>query len=295
MGKKPFAGVFPYLVSPVDAEGKVKDAVLADLVDHLIRKGVHGLTPLGSTGEFAYLTWPQRQRIVEVVVEAAKGKVPVVAGVAHTSIAEAVRQAREMEKIGADGILAIMDTYFPVPLDGVVAYFRGIAEAVSCPVVLYTNPSFSATNLSPEMIETLAETPNISYLKDASANTGNLLSLMNRLAGKIQIFSASAHIPLAVMMFGGVGWMAGPSCVVPAQSVRLYELARDRRWDEAIEAQKDLWQINRIFQKYSLAPCIKACLELQGFAVGAPIPPLQPLKGQSIKEIEVVLKSLGAL
>ena len=295
MGKKPFAGVFPYLVSPVNAEGKVKDAVLADLVDHLIRKGVHGLTPLGSTGEFAYLTWPQRQRIVQVVVEAAKGRVPVVAGVAHTSIAEAVRQAREMENIGADGILAIMDTYFPVPPDGVVAYFRGIAEAVSCPVVLYTNPSFSATNLSPEMIETLAETPNISYLKDASANTGNLLSLINRLAGKIQIFSASAHIPLAVMMFGGVGWMAGPSCVVPAQSVRLYELARDRRWDEAIEAQKDLWQINRIFQKYSLAPCIKACLELQGFAVGAPIPPLQPLKGQSIKEIEDVLKSLGAL
>jgi len=295
MGKKPFAGVFPYLVSPVDDEGKVKDAVLADLVDHLIRKGVHGLTPLGSTGEFAYLTWPQRQRIVEVVVEAAKGRVPVVAGVAHTSIAEAIRQAREMEKIGADGILAIMDTYFPVPPDGVAAYFRGIAEAVSCPVVLYTNPSFSATNLSPEMIETLAETPNIGYLKDASANTGNLLSLMNRLAGKIQIFSASAHIPLAVMMFGGVGWMAGPSCVVPAQSVRLYELALDRRWDEAIEAQKDLWQINRIFQKYSLAPCIKACLELQGFAVGAPIPPLQPLKGQSIKEIEDVLKSLGAL
>jgi 4-hydroxy-tetrahydrodipicolinate synthase len=188
-----------------------------------------------------------------------------------------------------------MDTYFPVPADGVVDYFRGIAGAVSCPVVLYTNPSFSATNLSPEMIETLAETPNIGYLKDASANTGNLLSLMNRLAGKIRIFSASAHIPLSVMMFGGVGWMAGPSCVVPAQSVRLYELARERRWDEAIEAQKELWQINRIFQKYSLAPCIKACLELQGFAVGAPIPPLQPLKGAAVKEIEQVLRALGAL
>ena len=295
MEEKTFAGVFPYLVSPVDTAGKVKEAVLASLVDHLIGKGVHGLTPLGSTGEFAYLTWPQRQRIVEVVIEAARGRVPVVAGVAHTSIAEAVRQARAMEKIGVDGILAIMDTYFPVPADGVVAYFRGIGEAVACPVVLYTNPSFSATNLTLEMIETLAATPNIRYLKDASANTGNLLTLMNRLAGKIDVFSASAHIPLAVMMFGGVGWMAGPSCVVPAQSVKLYELARDRRWEEAIDAQKRLWQINGIFQKYSLAPCIKACLELQGFAVGDPIPPLQPLKGQALREIEGVLKSLGAL
>jgi len=295
MGAKEFAGVFPYLVSPVDSDGKVKEAVLKSLVDHLIKKGVHGLTPLGSTGEFAYLTWPQRQRVVEVVVEAAGGRVPVVAGVAHTSIPEAVRQAKEMEKIGVDGILAIMDTYFPVPPDGVAAYFRGIAEAVSRPVVLYTNPTFSATNLSPEVIEALAATPNIRYLKDASANTGNLLTLMNRLEGKMKIFSASAHIPLAVMMFGGVGWMAGPSCVVPAESVKLYELARERRWEEAIIAQKRLWGINWVFQKYALAPCIKACLELQGFPVGAPIPPLQPLKGQALKEIEEVLKSLGAL
>jgi 4-hydroxy-tetrahydrodipicolinate synthase len=219
----------------------------------------------------------------------------VVAGVAHTSIREAVRQAKEMERIGVDGILAIMDTYFPVPPDGVAAYFRGIAEAVSCPVVLYTNPTFSATNLSLEVIESLAATPNIRYLKDASANTGNLLALMNRLEGKMKVFSASAHIPLAVMMFGGVGWMAGPSCVVPAESVKLYELARDRRWEEAIKVQKRLWDINWVFQKYALAPCIKACLELQGFAVGAPIPPLQPLKGQALKEIEEVLKSLGAL
>lgn len=289
------AGVFPYLVSPIDERGKVKEAVLKDLVNYLIEMGVHGLTPLGSTGEFAYLTWPQRQKVVEVVVEANAGRVPVVAGVAHTSIQEAVRQAKEMEKIGVDGILAIMDTYFPVPSEGTIAYFRSIAEAISLPVVLYTNPSFSATNLSWEVIETLATVPNIRYLKDASANTGNLLTIMNRLEGKIKVFSASAHIPLVVMMFGGVGWMAGPACVIPKQSVKLYELAKKKQWDEAITWQKSLWKINYIFQKYSLAPCIKACLELQGFPVGDPIPPLQPLKGNALKEIAEVLNSVGAL
>lgn len=289
------AGVFPYLVSPIDEQGKVKEEVLKNLVNYLIEKGVHGLTPLGSTGEFAYLTWLQRQRIVEVVVEANAGRVPVVAGVAHTSIQEAVRQAKEMERIGVDGILAIMDTYFPVSPEGTIAYFRSIAEGVSLPVVLYTNPSFSGTNLSLEVIETLAAVPNIRYLKDASANTGNLLTIMNRLEGKIKIFSASAHIPLVVMMFGGVGWMAGPACVVPQQSVKLYELAKKKEWEEAISLQKNLWKINYIFQKYSLAPCIKACLELQGFPVGDPIPPLQPLKGNALKEIAEVLKSVGAL
>ncbi len=295
MGNKEFAGVYPYLVSPIDSRGEVKEKVLKSLVEHLIASGVHGLTPLGSTGEFAYLTWPQRRRIVEVVLEAASGRVPVVAGVAHTANREAARQAVEMEKLGADGILAIMDSYFPVSQEGVVSYFRSIAEAVSCPIVLYTNPSFSSTNLSPDVIEALTAIPNIEYLKDASANTGNLLTVMNRVGKKIKIFSASAHIPLFVMMLGGVGWMSGPACVIPRQSVELYELARKNLWDEALLLQKRLWNINRIFQKYSLAACIKACLELQGFSVGNPIPPLQPLSGPAIKEAEEVLKSLGAL
>ncbi len=295
MAEKEFAGVFPYLVSPVDSEGAVKEGVLKSLVEHLIRCGVHGLTPLGSTGEFAYLTWEQRRRVVEVVLEGAAGRVPVVAGVAHTSNREAARQARAMEKLGAAGILAIMDSYFPVSQEGVISYFRAIAEAVSCPVVLYTNPSFWATTLSLEALEALAQIPNIRYLKDASANTGNLLTIMNQVGEKIKIFSASAHIPLFVMMLGGVGWMAGPSCVIPKQSVELYGLAQEKRWEEALTLQRRLWNINRIFQKYALAACIKACLELQGFPVGAPVPPQQPLSGAALKDVEAVLRGLEAL
>ncbi len=295
MSHKELAGVYPYLVSPMEPDGQVKATVLASLVEHLIQCGVQGLTPLGSTGEFAYLTWPQRQRIVEVVVEAAAGRVPVVAGVSHTSIREAARQAREVERIGADGVLAIMDTYFPVPVEGVVAYFQGIAEVVRCPVVLYTNPSFSGTNLSLEALERLAQVPNIRYLKDASSNTGNLLATMNHLGDRIRVFSASAHVPLFVMMMGGVGWMAGPACVIPRQSVELYHLAVQGRWDEAMRMQKRLWDINRIFQKYALAPCIKACLHLQGFEVGDPVPPLQPLTGEALKDVEGVLRSLQIL
>jgi 4-hydroxy-tetrahydrodipicolinate synthase len=295
MKEKDFAGVFPYLVSPVGSDGRVLEVVLGSLVDHLIREGVHGLTPLGSTGEFAYLTWPQRQKVVEVVVRAAAGRVPVVAGVSHTSTREAARQARELESMGADGVLAVMDTYFPVDTEGVISYFRGIAEAVSCPVVLYTNPNFSSTNLTLEVIKRLVEVPNIQYLKDASANTGHLLTIMNQVGERLKIFSASAHIPLFIMMLGGVGWMAGPACVIPRQSVKLYELALQRKWEEAIILQKHLWNMNRIFQKYSLAPCIKACLELQGFEVGAPIPPLKPVSGEALKDVEKVLKELGAL
>src|SRR6187399_746970 len=124
-----FHGVFPYLVSPIDASGQTRNEVLGRLCDDLIKAGVHGLTPLGSTGEFAYLDQAQRAAVVRTTIEAAAGRVPVIAGVASTSTADAVAQAKAYQKLGADGILAIMEAYFPLGDTGVESYFRAIADA----------------------------------------------------------------------------------------------------------------------------------------------------------------------
>ena len=288
-------GVFPYLVSPIDDAGEVKAQVLARLCDDLIRAGVHGLTPLGSTGEFAYLSWPQRRRVVEIVIAAAKGRVPVVAGVASTTIADAVTQAREFERLGCSGILAILEAYFPLSDDGVFDYFRSIAEAVSIPLVLYTNPNFQRSDLSLPVIDRLSRIPNIRYIKDASFNTGRLLSIIDRVEGRLQVFAASAHIPACVMLIGGVGWMAGPACVAPRQSVELYELCRRGDWSAAMERQRPLWALNQAFAKYNLAACIKGALELQGYPVGAPLPPQAPLPPEGVEEVTRALHAIGAL
>jgi 4-hydroxy-tetrahydrodipicolinate synthase len=286
-----FHGVFPYLVSPIDADGRVKTGVLGRLVDALIAAGVHGLTPLGSTGEFAYLNNEQRAAIVRATIEAAAGRVPVVAGVAATATADAVTQARLYAKLGADGILAILESYFPLADAQVEAYFRAIADAVEVPVVLYTNPQFQRTDLSLDVIARLSEHPRVRYIKDASTNTGRLLSIMNRCGG-LKVFSASAHIPAAVMLIGGVGWMAGPACVIPRQSVRLYELCRGGQWQQAMDLQRELWRINEIFARFNLAACIKAALELQGYEVGDPIAPQRPL---GVDERRVVAAALAAV
>src|SRR6187402_2279752 len=232
-------GVFPYLVSPIDASGRIKTDVLGRLCDDLIKAGVHGLTPLGSTGEFAYLGNEQRAIVVQTTIEAARKRVPVIAGVASTATADAVEQAKAYQKLGADGILAILESYFPLKDTQVESYFRAIADAVDIPVVLYTNPQFQRSDLSLDVIARLSEHPRIRYIKDASTNTGRLLSIMNR-APRMKVFSASAHIPAAVMLIGGVGWMAGPACIVPRQSVRLYELCRAGQWPEAMKLQRDL-------------------------------------------------------
>jgi 4-hydroxy-tetrahydrodipicolinate synthase len=295
MSQEEFAGIFPYLVTPIDQSGNLKEDVLRDLVNHLISKGVHGLTPLGSTGEGAYFPWEVKKKVIDVVVKAANGRVPVIAGVNEMTTHGAVKQAIATERAGADGILAVLPTYFPLADRYVVEHFRAIARAVSCPVVLYTNPKFAKWDFTIPMLEELAEEPNIRYLKDASGNTGKLLSIANTLQDRIEIFSASAHVPVFVFMIGGVGWMAGPACLIPEQCVNLFNMAREKRWEEAFELQKTLWSLNVAFQNYSLAACVKAGLEMQGFPVGSPLPPQRQLDEEGKKIVSQILTNIGVL
>jgi 4-hydroxy-tetrahydrodipicolinate synthase len=288
-----FHGVFPYLVSPVDADGNVRTDVLARLCDDLITSGVHGLTPLGSTGEFAYLNNSQRASVVQATIEAARGRVPVVAGVASASTLDAVAQAKAYQALGADGILAIMEAYFPLQDAQIESYFRAIADAVDIPVVIYTNPQFQRSDLTLDCIARLSAHPRIQYIKDASTNTGRLLSIMNRCGDAIRVFSASAHIPAAVMLIGGVGWMAGPACIIPRQSVELYHLCQAQRWEEALALQRKLWRVNEAFARFNLAACIKAGLAIQGYDVGDPIAPQQALTADERKVVEAVLREVG--
>jgi 4-hydroxy-tetrahydrodipicolinate synthase len=289
-----FHGVFPYLVSPIDGQGQVLTDVLGKLASDLIKAGVHGLTPLGSTGEFAYLNRTQREAVVRATIEATAKRVPVVAGVASMTTTDAVEQAKTFQKLGADGILAILEAYFPLKDAQIDAYFRAIADAVEIPVVLYTNPQFQRSDLSLDVIARLSEHPRIRYIKDASTNTGRLLSIMNR-APRVKVFSASAHIPAAVMLIGGGGWMAGPACIVPRQSVHLYELCRAGKWPEAMKLQRDLWRINEAFAKFNLAACIKAGLQIQGYAVGDPVPPQAALAPAERDAVEHILADVAKL
>src|SRR5512143_1413871 len=291
-----FHGVFPYLVSPIDKGGRILTDVLGKLASDLIEAGVHGLTPLGSTGEFAYLNRAQREAVVQATIEAAARKrVPVIAGVASTATSDAVEQAKAYQKLGADGILAILEAFFPLKDPQIESYFRAVADAVDIPVVLYTNPQFQRSDLTLDVIARLAEHPRIRYIKDASTNTGRLLTTINRCADRIRVFSASAQIPAAVMLIGGVGWMAGPACIVPRESVRLYELCRAEKWPEAMNLQRDLWRINEAFARFNLAACIKAGLQIQGYAVGDPVPPQAALGPAEREAVEGILADVAKL
>jgi len=289
-----FHGIFPYLVSPIDeSTGRVRERVLRDLVEHLIGAGVHGLSPLGSTGEFAYLSFEQRQEVVRIVVDAAAGRVPVLAGVAAFSSSDALRQAEAHARLGANGMILILQQMFPVTPRGVESYFRSVAEALpQTSMTLYTNPGLLGGELPMDVLDALSHSPNIEYVKDASGNTGRILTMLNRMGDRIKVFSASAHIPLLVLALGGVGWMAGPGCVMPRACVRLYELYCAGKWEEAMAEQRRQWAINEVFTKYALAACIKTALQLQGFDVGGALAPQEALKPEAVEDIRRALAQL---
>jgi 4-hydroxy-tetrahydrodipicolinate synthase len=290
MSDPAFRGIFPYIVSPIDeSTGRVRESVLRDLTQHLIAAGVHGLSPLGSTGEIVYLTFEQRCEIVRIVLDAAAGRVPVVPGVSAFATGDAMRQAEALVRLGADGLVVMLQTQFPISRTGIVRYFRDVAASVPCPIVVYTNPGLGGADVTPEIVEELAAVPNIRYVKDASGRTGRILAIRNRVGERIGVFSASAHIPAVVFRLGGIGWMAGPACVIPRQSVALWDLARAGRWDEAFAMQAPLWRLNELFEEYALAACIKAALELQGFPVGPPLAPQESLPPAAIAEIRTAL------
>jgi len=288
-------GIFPYLVSPVDAStGAVLEKPLRALVDHLIRQGVHGVSPLGSTGEFAYLDREQKAEIVRIVVDEAAGRVPVVPGVSGFSTVDALRQAETCARLGADAIVLMLQSFFPVPPAGVVDYFSTVAQQSELPICLYANPGLTV-DLPPPVVAELSHLPSIQYFKEASGNTGRILTVMNLVEDRLKMMSASAHIPLVVFQLGGVGWMAGPACLMPRTCVHLWELCQANQWDEGLALQREMWRLNEIFQRYSLAACIKTGLQLQGFEVGDAIPPQKPLGKDAVADIQGAIETLTRL
>lgn len=288
------SGIYPYLVSPIDSAGAVREAVLAKMVDDLVKQGVHGVTPLGSTGEVSFLTQQQRKRIVEVTLEAAAGRVPVVAGIAAFSTLDAAEQARIYEDLGANGLVLMRQNGGPISADGTYQFFATASKAVSIPIVLYTNPAVLGTDFSIDTLSRLIEIPNVRYIKDATSDTGRILSYLNRFGADLSVFSASAHIPAFVFLLGGVGWMAGPACVIPEAARLLFDLIKSERIAEAIALQRELWPINEAFRTYPLGACIKAALHLRGYDVGDPVAPQSPLDGNAAKQVEKALARADA-
>ena len=291
---KRLEGIIPYLPTPLAPDGSIMRDSLMKLSSHLAGCGVSGLCVLGSVGEFPYLTERQKHELVEAAVAAGRAYgLPVVAGVSGYSERQAIEEAAAFRELGADAIVLMVEEYFPLSAEQLAHFIRSVSSSVpDLEVILYSNPKYMHYSFPLRLFELISDCPNVDCYKDASGNTGYLLSLSQRFGERYRIFSASAHIPLFVFELGGAGWMAGPACIIPRSSVRLFQLAKEKRYDEALELQRRMWAINASFAEYDLVSCIKGVLAVQGFDVGAPVPPLSPLPENEARRIAALAKSL---
>ena len=271
-----FHGVFTALVTPMKANGDVHLAKLERFVEHQISQGIHGLIPLGSTGEFYALTPQERQQVLETTLAAAAGRVPVVAGANAASTREVVAFARQAEQLGCAGVLLAAPYYsLPTP-DELFQHFRSVNDAIGIPIMLYNYPGRTGVDMSPEFIASLTALENVRYVKESSGEMARMTTLMRLCGDRLSVFCGCDTIALESFMIGAPGWVGGVANVLPASHAKLYELSVVKK--DYVAARKLFFEMLPTLEmmegggKYT--QWVKAACAILGRDVGTPRQPL---------------------
>ncbi|KVC85032.1 dihydrodipicolinate synthase family protein [Burkholderia ubonensis] len=286
-------GIIAYPVTPFSADGDVDLKALDALIERLVSDGVHGIAPLGSTGESAYLSDAEWEAVADTSIRAVRKRVPTVVGISDLTTAGAVRRARFAEQAGADAVMVLPVSYWKLGNDEIVGHYRAIGDAIGIPVMLYNNPATSGVDMSPELIATICRTvDNVTMVKES---TGDIMR-MHRLAqlsdGAIPFYNGSNPMALAALAAGAAGWCtAAPNLnarlpLALVEAVRAGDLARAR---EVFHAQLPLLQF---IVSGGLPVTVKAGLRLRGFDAGEPRKPLLPLGEDRTRDLARLLAAL---
>ena len=241
-----FHGVFPYLVSPTDTSGRIRTDVLGRLSDDLIKAGVHGLTPLGSTGEFAYLNAGQRTAVVQATIEAANKRVPVIAGTGSNSTREAIDLTKHAERAGASGALVVNPYYNKPTQEGLYRHFRAVAESVTIPIVTYNIAGRTAVNVETATMARLArDCANIVGVKEASGSLDQMSQVIAACGPSFSVLSGDDNITLPLMAIGGHGVISVIANIVPRETADLVHAALDGDFKRARELHYRLFPLAR--------------------------------------------------
>ena len=278
-----------------DAEA-VDEPALAALADRLILAGIHGLVTTGSTGEFSTLTPAEYRRVIQAYVEAAGGRVPVIAGVGALSTRAAIDLAQHAERVGADAIMLLPPFYGGLGIDALRAFLTAVGEAISIPIVYYNIPSATGFRLTAQEITDLAGLPGIKYLKDTSGDAVTLTELLTAHTDRIQAFNGWDTLTFLGLAAGAKASVWGAASIVPELAVRLWDtLAVKGDLAAAREQWKDLWAISDLLESVDYVAGIKAGLEIVGHPAGPPRLPVQPLPAHDRERLTRILAAAGRL
>ncbi len=295
MTDKRLRGCGTALVTPFARDGAVDEGALRRLVDWQIDEGIHFLVPCGSTGEAATLTAAEHRRVVEIVVEQARGRVPICAGAGSNDTQRAVALSREMQAAGATHLLHVSPMYNKPPQRGLVAHFRAIAEAVDLPIVIYNVPGRTGGNIEARTTLELAEVPNIIAVKEASGNLTQIGDIIHGRPREFSVLSGDDSLTLAVMAAGGDGVISVISNATPRAMAELTDRMAAGDLAGAREIHERLWLwMHAAFAESNPIP-VKRALALMGRIADVLRPPLVPLAGAHESAVRAALVAAGAL
>ena len=288
-----FTGAGTALVTPFRSDGALDEPALDGLVQRQIARGIDFLVPCGTTGESPTLTHEEHLRVVEMTVNLAKGKVPVLAGAGGYNTNEVVVRARELAEIGVDGILSVTPYYNKPTQEGLYQHFRLIAETVPLPIILYSVQGRTGVNIEPATVKRLAEIENIVGIKEASGNISQMAAILNVVPDDFIVLSGDDAITLPLMALGGCGVISVVSNEIPAEMAQLTRLALSGDFAGAREMHRryhPLMEVN--FVESNPIP-VKAALAEMGLLEPVWRLPLVPPKAENRAHIRAVLESLG--
>jgi 4-hydroxy-tetrahydrodipicolinate synthase len=260
-------------------------------VDWQIEQGIHGLIPLGSTGEFLSMTMAEQELVMEVCIKQAAGRVPVLIGTGAEWTKEAVEKARLAESLGADGIMVIPPYYSTPTPDELFEHYRKIGESVSFPIMIYNNPATANVDLTPEIVARLAQIDNVRYIKESTLEVTRVRDIIELCGDKMTVFAGI--LGYESFWLGAQGWVAVCSNFLPRDSARLFELVADQKDQvNALALYRRMLPLVKMVGGHRYVAASKAALDYMGLPVGIPRAPRLPLPAADTAELKSHLDRL---
>jgi len=291
-----YKGVYTALITPFNKDGSIDSGALKDLVEYQISEGISGLVPVGTTGESPTVTHEENVKVVQIVVEQAKKRVPVIAGTGSNCTEEAINMTKRAKEIGADATLQVAPYYNKPSSEGYYRHFTAVADACGLPVIVYNIASRTGKNIDNETMLRLAAHPKIVAVKEASGDLAQVMDLVRRKPAAFDVLSGDDNLGLPIIALGGTGIISVASNAIPRRMETLVKLCLEDRYEEARKLHYELLpffktlfiETNPIPVKYAMT-LLGKCLEIYRL----PMYPMDDAKREAMKKVMKELKLIG--
>ena len=284
-----FRGSITALITPFKND-KVDERAFQEFVNWQIAEGTHGLVPCGTTGESPTLSHDEHHRVVEMCVEVAKGRVPVIAGVAEFTTAFAIETARMAQKAGVDGVMVMPALVYTARPHETAAHYRGVGSAIDVPLMVYNNPPIYKNAVTPDILASLADVETIQAFKDSSGDTRAFTDLRNMVGDRFTLFAGLDDTVVESVMLGAVGWVSGMSNAFPQEGEALFRMAAAGKYAELRPLYDWFMPLLHLDARPDLVQCIKLCEAIMGRGSALTRPPRLALPDADRIAIEAMMK-----